>query len=230
MAGSQLLHTAQYLQLVHGLSPLVAGLWSLPNAAGLMAGAMTAPALAAKIRPGFVIAGGLVVAAIGLGMLTLVSATAGLGILVTASAIMGAGLGPMAALSTDLIVGAAPPERAGAASAISETGTELGAGLGIAVLGSIGFGVYRSQIAATMPAGVHDEAARESLGGAVAAAAELPGVAGVQLLAAAREAFTQGLHTTAIVGASVAVVLAILAATLLRTVTARSGQHLINQH
>ena len=108
MAGSQLF-TLQYLQLVHGLSPLVAGLWSLPNAAGLMAGAMAAPALAAKIRSSFVIAGGLVVAAIGLGMLTLVNATAGLGILVTASAIMGAGLGPMAALSTDLIVGAAPP-------------------------------------------------------------------------------------------------------------------------
>ncbi|MFI6268023.1 MFS transporter [Micromonospora zamorensis] len=217
MAGSQLF-TLQYLQLVHGLSPLVAGLWSLPNAAGLMAGAMTAPALAAKIRPGFVIAGGLVVAAIGLGMLTLVSATAGLGILVTASAIMGAGLGPMAALSTDLIVGAAPPERAGAASAISETGTELGAGLGIAVLGSIGFGVYRSQIAATMPAGVDSEAAHESLGGAVAAAQDLSGKAGDELLTVAREAFTHGLHVTALVGAGVALVLALLATVLLRGV------------
>ncbi|WP_192772557.1 MFS transporter [Plantactinospora soyae] len=224
MAGSQLF-TLQYLQLVHGLSPLVAGLWSLPNAAGLMVGAMTAPALAAKIRPGFVIAGGLVVAAIGLGMLTLVSATAGLGILVTASAIMGAGLGPMAALGTDLIVGAAPPERAGAASAISETGTELGAGLGIAVLGSIGFGVYRSQIEDTMPAGVDSEAAHESLGGAVAVAQDLSGKAGDELLTVAREAFTHGLHVTAVVGVGVVLVLALLATVLLRGVTPGANGH-----
>ena len=224
MAGSQLF-TLQYLQLVNGLSPLQAGLWSLPNAAGLMAGAMTAPALAAKLRPGFVIAGGLLLAAVGLGMLVLVSATAGLGVLVTASAVMGLGLGPMAALGTDLIVGAAPPERAGAASAISETSTELGAGLGIAVLGSIGFGVYRSRIADTMPIGVHDEAARESLGGAVAVAGELSGKAGAELLTVAREAFVHGLHVTAIVGAAVAVALAVLAATLLRNVQPGSGEH-----
>jgi DHA2 family multidrug resistance protein-like MFS transporter len=224
MAGSQLF-TLQYLQLVNGLSPLQAGLWSLPNAAGLMAGAMTAPALAAKLRPGFVIAGGLLLAAVGLGMLVLVSATAGLGVLVTASAVMGLGLGPMAALGTDLIVGAAPPERAGAASAISETSTELGAGLGIAVLGSIGFGVYRSRITDTMPIGVHEEAARESLGGAVAVAGELSGNAGAELLTVAREAFVQGLHVTAIVGATVAVGLAVLAATLLRDVRPGSGEH-----
>ncbi|MFI6079962.1 MFS transporter [Streptomyces sp. NPDC051217] len=224
MAGSQLF-TLQYLQLVHGLSPLSAGLWSLPNAAGLMVGAMSAPALAAKIRPGYVIAGGLVVAAIGLGMLTLVSASAGLGILVTASAIMGAGLGPMASLSTDLVVGAAPPERAGAASAISETGTELGSGLGIAVLGSIGFGVYRSEIENTMPSGVDSEAAHESLGGAVAAAEELGGRTGDELLTVAREAFTYGMHVTAIVGAAVALLLALLASVLLRDVKPGAGGH-----
>ncbi|MFI0354882.1 MFS transporter [Actinomadura sp. 9N407] len=224
MAGSALF-TVQYLQLVHGFSPLRAGLWSLPNAAGLMAGAMTAPALAARIRPGLVIAGGLVIAAIGLASLTLVSADAGLWILVTASAVMGAGLGPMAVLGTDLIVGAAPPEGAGAASAISETSTELGAGLGIAVLGSIGFGVYRSQISDTMPAGVPGEAARESLGGAVAVAAELPGPAGAELLTAAREAFVVGLHATAMVGAGVAVLLAVLAATLLRGAEPAVAEH-----
>ncbi len=224
MAGSQLF-TLQYLQLVQGLSPLQAGLWSLPNAAGLMAGAMTAPALAAKIRPGFVIAGGLVVAAIGLTMLTVVSADAGLAILVTASALMGAGIGPMAALGTDLIVGAAPPERAGAASAISETGTELGAGLGIAVLGSIGFGVYRSEIGDTMPAGVHDEAARESLSGAVDVAGKLAGQTGADLLTAAREAFVLGLQVTAVVSAGVAVLLAVLAATLLRGIKPGAAGH-----
>ncbi|MDP3893849.1 MFS transporter [Nocardioides sp.] len=215
MAGSQLF-AVQYLQLVHGLTPLQAGLWSLPNAAGLMVGAMTAPALASRIRPAYVIAAGLVVAAVGLMMLTRVGAEGGLALLVTSSTVMGIGLGPMAALGTDLVVGAAPAQRAGTASAISETGTELGAGLGIAVLGSIGFGIYRSRIAETMPAGIDSEAARESLGGAVALAAELPGSAGDALLVAAREAFVQGLHATALVGAVVALVLAALSAVLLR--------------
>ncbi|GLW11495.1 hypothetical protein Misp01_66230 [Microtetraspora sp. NBRC 13810] len=91
---------------MNGLSPLLAGLWSLPNAAGLMVGAMTASALAARLRPAFVIASGLLLAAAGLGMLLLTGATAGLGILVAASAVTGLGLGPMAALGTDLIVGA----------------------------------------------------------------------------------------------------------------------------
>ncbi|GAB3955267.1 MFS transporter [Streptomyces sparsus] len=220
MAGSQLF-TLQFLQLVHGLSPLNAGLWSLPNAAGLMVGAMSAPAIARSVRPGYVMAVGLLVAAGGLLVLTQADAASGLAAVVSGSAVMGLGLGPMAALATDLAVGAAPPERAGAASAISETGTELGAGLGIALLGSVGFAVYRNQIADTMPDGVPADAAhvaQDTLGGAVATATELPGVLGTELLTAAREAFVQGLHLTAVVGAVISVGLAVLAAVLLRQV------------
>ena len=83
----------------------------------------------------------------------------------------------MFTLTTDLIVGSAPPERAGAASAISETSAEFGGALGIAVLGSIGTAVYRGAMADAMPAGVPPEAAeaaRDTLGGAVAAAEQLP--------------------------------------------------------
>ena len=83
----------------------------------------------------------------------------------------------MFTLATDLIVGSAPPERAGAASAISETGAELGGALGIAILGSIGTAVYRGAMADAVPAGVPPEAAeaaRDTLGGAVAVAEQLP--------------------------------------------------------
>src|SRR5262249_58967698 len=79
---------------------------------------------------------------------------AGLAILVGASLVVSLGLAPVFGSTTDLIVSSAPPERAGAASGISETGAELGGALGIAILGSIGVAVYRGELVASLPAGV----------------------------------------------------------------------------
>ena len=108
----------------------------------------------------------------------------------------------MFTLATDLVVGSAPPERAGSASAISETASEFGGALGIAILGSIGTAVYRGEMADSLPAGIPPataEAARETLGGAVA----------------------QSFEMVAAVCASLLVALAIAAAALLR----REGAH-----
>jgi DHA2 family multidrug resistance protein-like MFS transporter len=129
------------------------------------------------------------------------------------------GLGPVFILATDLIVGTAPAERAGAASAISETGAELGGALGIALLGSVGTAVYRSGVTDAFGEAV-PEAARDTLGGALAVAEQLPADAGRELMAVAHDAFTQGLHLSATVGAAVAVGVALLVATLLRNVRA----------
>jgi DHA2 family multidrug resistance protein-like MFS transporter len=179
---------------------------------------MLTPALARRVRPGLVMAGGLVVAAAGFGLLTLVSGTAGLGVVVAGSVIFSVGVAPVGTLATDLIVGSAPPERAGSAAALSETGAELGGALGIAVLGSVGAAVYRGQIADTLPAGIPAgaaEAARDTLGGAVVAAGQLPGELGAALLDAARQAFTQGLVTTSAISAALTLGLAALALLLL---------------
>jgi MFS transporter, DHA2 family, multidrug resistance protein len=122
-------------------------------------------------------------------------------------------------LATDLAVGAAPPERAGAASAIAETSAEFGGALGIALLGVAGSAVYRSRMADSLPAGLPGEAAEaagDTLGGAVAAAGQLPDQLGAALLDAAREAFTQGLHVTAALSAAAATAIAVLIAVLLR--------------
>jgi DHA2 family multidrug resistance protein-like MFS transporter len=165
-----------------------------------------------------VVAAGLVLTAIGLGLLTQVADEA-LTLAVVASVILALGVAPVVTLGTDLIVGAAPPERAGAASGISETGAELGGALGIAVLGSIGVAVYRSQVTDAVPAGVppeYAETAKDTLGGAVDAAEGLPDELGTALLDAAREAFTQGLQLAAVIGAVVMTVVAVAAAVLLR--------------
>jgi MFS transporter, DHA2 family, multidrug resistance protein len=214
-----LLFVAQYLQLVLGLSPLAAGLWMLPSSAGFILGSMLTPLLVRRVRPAFVMAAGMVLAAVGLGLFTQLDSAAGLAVLVTGSVIFSLALAPVDTLATDLAVGAAPPERAGAASALAETSAEFGGALGIAILGVIGTAIYRDQMADSLPAGIPGEAAaaaRDTLGGAVAAAGQLPDQLGQALLRAARQAFTQGLHLAFAISAAAAIGVAILAAILLR--------------
>jgi len=213
-----LLFIAQYLQLVLGLSPLAAGLWMLPSSAGSVLGSMLTPVLARRVRPGYVMAAGMVLAAAGLGLFTRLG-PAGLGLLVTGSVVFSLALAPVDTLATDLAVGAAPPERAGAASALTETAAEFGGALGIAVLGVIGTGIYRGQLAGALPSGIPPAsvaAARDTLGGAVAVAGDLPGQAAEVLVRAARQAFTDGLHVAFAVSAAAMLAAAVLAAIQLR--------------
>jgi DHA2 family multidrug resistance protein-like MFS transporter len=125
----------------------------------------------------------------------------------------------MTTLATDTMLAAAPPERAGAASAISETSSELGGALGIAVLGSIGTAVYRQRVTAAIPPGVPPEAgeaARETIGAAMVAASRLPEQTATELVDAARSAFGQSFELAAGVSAVIAIVTAILVAIFLR--------------
>jgi MFS transporter, DHA2 family, multidrug resistance protein len=218
-----LLFIAQYLQLVLGLSPLEAGLWMLPSSAGFIIGSLLTPLLVRRARPASVMAAGMVLTAAGFALLAQVDPAAGLAVLVTGSVAFSLGSAPTTTLATDLMVGTAPPERAGAASGISETSSEFGGALGIAILGVIGIAVYRGQMTDAVPAAVPGEAAtaaRDSLGGAVAAAEQLPERLGAALLEAAREAFTQGFRLSFAISAAIAVGIAVLVATLLRHVGA----------
>lgn len=130
----------------------------------------------------------------------------------------------MFTLATDLVVGSAPPERAGVASAISETSSEFGGALGIAILGSIGAAIYRATMGDAVPAGlagpVELEAARSTLGGAMALAGQLTGGAGAQLIDAGREALMHGLRLTGGICAAVLLSVGALVAVRLRSVNA----------
>ena len=214
------LFVAQYLQLVVGLSPLEAGLWSLPSAIGFIVGSQLAPRVVQRVRPAYLIGGGLAVAAIGLFMLSRVGSIDGLGLLVASSVVISIGMAPVFGLTTELIVGSAPPERAGAASGISETGAELGGALGIAILGSIGVAIYRGELSERLPSAVPDAAAdvaRDTLGGAVAVAGQLPDALGATVLGAARDAFVHGMQLTSVMASVVAVGLAVTAVLVFRT-------------
>ena len=217
------LFVAQYLQLVLGLSPLAAGAWSVPSAIGFIVGSNAAPRIARRVPVAYLMGGGLALAAAGLAVLTQVGAVDGLGltVVVTASVVISLGLAPVFGLTTELIVSAAPAERAGAASGVSETAFELGGALGISVLGSIGVAIYRGGVASALPSGVPSEAAaaaRDTLGAATGVAASLPSDLGAAVLAAARGAFVQGMELAAAIGMVVAIVIAVLAVFTLRSV------------
>jgi DHA2 family multidrug resistance protein-like MFS transporter len=209
----------QYLQLVAGLPPLSAGLWILPWSASYVVGSFLAPVLARRFQRATVIAGGLLLAAAGFIALTCVAGS-GVEAVVIASTIYSLGMSPVFTLSTDLIIGAAPAARAGAAAAISETGSEMGGALGIAVLGSIGTAIYRGDLARAELSGIPESARRaamDTLGGAVAAAEQhLSGAGSTLLLDAARAAYTHTLQITLWLCAAISVATAVLAAVALR--------------
>jgi DHA2 family multidrug resistance protein-like MFS transporter len=216
---------AQYLQLVLGLSPLSAGLWLLPGSCGVILGSMLAPAIVRRVQPAYVMGAGLGLATVGFVVLTHVGAF-GLAALVIGSGLVYLGLGPVFTLGTDLIIGAAPPERAGAAAAISETSSEFGGALGIALLGSVGTAMYRGRMARAILDGIPAEvrkAAQETLGGAAAAADHLAEPVRAQLLAASREAFTHALEQTAAICALVAAATAVTSVVLLRRIRTTAG-------
>jgi DHA2 family multidrug resistance protein-like MFS transporter len=209
---------AQYFQLVAGLSPLEAGLWTTPSAIAFTTASTLTPMIARRVPAAWLMTAGMAMAAAGFVMLALVSSLIGV---VISSIIFSVGFTPVVALTTSFIVGTAPPERAGAASAISETGTELGGALGIAMLGSLSAAIYRSRMSDAVPAGMPAdaaEAARATLGGAVDAAAQLPGEVAAVLLAMARGAFMSGLQIAAITGAIALLALAALTMAVLRKI------------
>lgn len=206
--------TSQYLQLVLGLSAMQAGLWLLPTSFAFIAGSLLVPKFVKNSKPAFVMAAGLVIGALGFALLSAVGVDSGLNTMVIAGIIYCFGLAPVFTLTTDYIIGSAPPEKAGMASAISETGAEFGAATGIAILGSICTAIYRTKISSGLPSGIPADTAkiaRDTLGGAMAEAAKLPAELSVPVMNAAKEAFIQGFHFTAILTALAMVALAILA-------------------
>src|SRR5690606_26944523 len=161
---------SQYLQLVQGRRPFEAGLAELPAALGAVAAGLLAGRAARRFSVRSVLSGGLAALGRALAALPVIGRSTGYPLLGTALLVVGLGAGFSFTVTADVILSSVPKDQAGAASAVSETAYELGAALGIAVLGSVVTGVYRGF---TGPAGT-PAAAHESLGGAVEAAGTLP--------------------------------------------------------
>ena len=225
------LFVAQYMQLVLGLTPLEAGLWSLPEAVGFIIGPNLAPRIVRHLRPAYLMAGGFLLAGAGLAILSSITAASANGLLlvVVASTLISLGLGPVFGLTTELIVGSAPQERAGAATGMSETGSEVGGALGLSILGLIGVAIYRTRMAESLPANVPVDAAaaaRDTLGAAVEVAAQLPGDVGAALVRAAQGAFVEGMQVAAVISVALSILVALITYFGLRHVPPTSAEPL----
>ncbi|MGW3623645.1 MFS transporter [Streptomyces sp. NPDC000880] len=207
---------SQFLQLVQLRSPLEAGLIELPAAIGAVGAGLLAGHLARRASVRSAVSGGLTAVGLALAACTTISASTGVVALGIALFVGGVGAGLAFTVTADVILSSVPKEQAGAASAVSETAYELGAALGIALLGSIVTCMYRGF---TAPPGVPAEAvaaAHDSLGGAVESAKDLPPEQGDTMLSAAQDAFTDGFQGAAAVGAAVLFATAVAAWFLLR--------------
>ena len=209
------LFIAQYFQLVLGLSPLQAGLWTLPSGIVFVFGSLAGPLLARRLGVPAIIAGGLGLSVLGFLLLTQLGRLE-FAWLMVGYTVFCLGLAPIGALTTDLVMSTVPPERAGVASGMSETSFEFGGALGIAVLGSIVTALYRGSIDASLPADLPPEAlaaARDTLGGALGISRELSSAAADALVAAARNVYTRTLEQAAWIcaGMSLAGMAAIIA-------------------
>ncbi len=206
---------SQHLQLILGLSPMLAGFALVPGMALSILGGLAITPIARRFSPAIVVPSSLALALAG--YLLVASADAhGIGLVVTAFALVGAGIGAAETVSGELILANAPAAKAGAASAVSETAYELGAVLGTSILGGILAAGYRSSLA--VPAGVPAELAahaRETLAGAMNAADALGGEVGGALRAAAAAAFEGGVQTTSLIGAALVVLAGLIAASTL---------------
>lgn len=203
--------TAQFLQLVLGLSPLEAGLAQLPFSAVMLLMAPQVPRLVARYGRAQVVPAGLGLIALGLVMLSQLGAGSHVALVCAAFVPMAAGIAVTGAPLTSMLMSAVPPGRAGVGSAMNDTSRELGGALGVAVLGSLLTTRFASSIgplADSLPASAR-AIAGTGLAGALEVAHGLPGGAGDALAVAARDAFLDGFAATTTVAALLAVVAAV---------------------
>ena len=211
-----LFFVAQHLQLVVGLSPMQAGLALVPGLVMMILAGLAVVPISKKWPARVVVPAALVFSLGGYVAVAFSTGSDSIGALVAAFVALGIGIGAAETVSNELVLSSAPPAKAGAASAVSETAYELGAVLGTTVLGGILTALYRAHL--VVPADVPDAAATaasETLAGAVYAAEAVGGATGQALFEAAAIAFDQGVAVTALIGAALVVVAGVIAATTL---------------
>ncbi|MCJ1672377.1 MFS transporter [Rathayibacter sp. VKM Ac-2929] len=215
-----LFFVSQHLQLVVGLSPLEAGLVLVPGLVVMIGAGLGVVPIARRISPRIVVPAGLVISAVGYALLAIGSAAPGGASALTVAisfAFLGLGIGAAETVSNELVLANAPADKAGSASAVSETAYELGAVLGTATLGTVLTAAYRSGV--VLPEGLdagQAQRAGETLGGAVAVAGEIPAESASSLLASAGAAFDAGVGWSAWIGVGLVLLAGVVAAWRLR--------------
>jgi DHA2 family multidrug resistance protein-like MFS transporter len=211
-----------FLQFVLGLSPLEAALWSIPSSIVFTVMSLQAYRFTNRFGPVNTVLIGLIINAAGMLSMSIAAYSESLYGVLGSTMIIAIGFVPVVLTTTGLIVGTAPPERSGSASAISETSAEFGGALGVALLGSFGTLVYRILMDGADVTGLNPAQAatvRATIGGAVETARGLGGAAlqageGPVWLEAARQSFSTGFASCCLLASLVLLILAATARTI----------------
>lgn len=206
----------QYLQMVLGYSPLQAGLIAVPGTAASMLTALAAGWAARKWGSRWALAGSMLFSAIGALALLALGVQGDALIFAIGFGIIGLGSGLGLTLTSALVVDVVEPEKAGAASGMSETSYELGVAAGVAVLGSVVMSFYRSGIDVAGLSAADAGSASATLGGAMHVAEDLGSPAGDAMFESAQTAFVTGMHFAAGATASLMLLATVMVLVLLR--------------
>ncbi|MEU9800099.1 MFS transporter [Streptomyces sp. NPDC051000] len=207
----------QYLQLVLRLSPLETGLRLLPLTFAAMAAGATGSYTLQRVGPRTMVSLGFLLTACAVLLLTLMGQQDRPVLLTVGFILLGFGLQTTLFAAYESMLSEAPAATAGGAASIGETSYQLGAGMGIALLGSVMNAAYAPGLAHVPGVSAADSAgAANSLGEAYQIAAHLGGPAGASLYAAARHSFVHGLHVTLVVSAALLFAGAVMALKLPR--------------
>jgi MFS transporter, DHA2 family, multidrug resistance protein len=197
----------QYFQLVHGYSPLSAGVHTLPFALGVGAAAPVAPILARRLGTKIIVPAGLMLMGAGFFVASTVgSDTPFFGPVIGSMLLMAIGLGLATAPSTDAILAVLAPGKAGVGSAVNDVTRELGGTFGVAVVGAVFASVYGPQLTLLLH-GLRLPApalatARQSPAAALEVARQAPASSHLTIINAAHQAFVHGLNRGSIVCAT----------------------------
>nr|WBO77062.1 MFS transporter [Streptomyces sp. SBE_14.2] len=208
---------AQYLQLVLGLSPLETGLRLLPLTFAAMGAGLAGARMLRRFGPRRMVCAGFCLTAFAVVLLTAMGDTDNPALMLSGFVLLGFGLETTLFGAYESMLSEAPTEQAGGAAAIGETSYQLGAGIGIALLGTVMNAAYAPGLSSVpgVPASA-SASASHSLGEAYEVAGQLGGRAGDTLREVARNCFVHGLHVTLLVSAGLLLLGAVMALRLPR--------------
>lgn len=195
----------QYLQFVHGYTPLQAGLAITPVALGMLVGSVNSHRLVGRLGTGRVVAFGLLVVAMALATYVFWKPDTPYPVMGFTFVALSFGVANAMAPATEAVMGAVPVAKAGVGSAMNDTTRQVGGAFGVAILGSIVNAMYGARVAA--PEGAPADLARlvtDSVGGAIAVSEQLGGPQGAALADLARSAFLDAMDAAMIAAAAVA--------------------------
>jgi EmrB/QacA subfamily drug resistance transporter len=197
----------QYLQSVHGFSPLKAGAVLIPMSAVMMVLAPMSARVVERVGTKLVLGAGLIVVSLALASMSLFTAGTSIWWIIAATMLMASGMANVMAPATESIMGSLPREKAGVGSAVNDTTRQVGGAIGVALIGSLLASRYGGHVDSGLAGAELPRNVLDRIGGNIQAGVSIgrdtPGALGDQIVGVAHDAFMSGMHLAMLVGAGI---------------------------